>query len=74
MTNDVACDDFVLLDERSTANFLQMSPRSLQQWRQNGSGPKFIKLSPKAVRYRKSDLIIWINSRTRTSTAQGGAA
>lgn len=61
-----------LLKEKSAAEFLQMSERTLQGMRLRGGGPLFIRISHRAVRYRRKDLLEWINSKIRTSTSDMG--
>lgn len=39
------------------------------QLRYAGTGPKFVKITGKQVRYRWSDIEAWLEERTRTSTA-----
>ena len=38
------------------AEFLCLSPRTLKNWRSKGTGPQFIKMTPKAVRYSRAAL------------------
>ena len=38
------------------AEFLCLSPKTLKNWRSKGTGPQFIKLTPKAVRYSRASL------------------
>jgi hypothetical protein len=45
-----------LLDERQAAAVLHVSVRVLQDWRIQNSGPKYIKINGKTVRYRLCDL------------------
>ena len=59
-----------LIDEKGAADFLGVSPRTLQLWRQRGGGPQFIRLSIRCVRYRRSDLRDWADARVANSTAQ----
>jgi predicted DNA-binding transcriptional regulator AlpA len=53
----------VFLTEKQAARLLSMSHRTLQAWRRIGGGPSFIKLG-RAVRYRRRDLIAWIDANT----------
>ncbi len=62
-----------LLTENQVADYLNLSPRSLQAWRYRGGGPPFIAISRRAVRYRKDDLDQWVSSLVRTSTSDPGA-
>jgi len=59
-----------LLTEKQAARYLGFSPRALQNWRLRGGGPLFVKISNRAVRYRLSDLIQWVERRVRTNTTQ----
>ena len=59
----------VLLTEAEAAEFLQVSPRTLQGWRYNGGGPRFVRISRRIIRYRRQDLLDWIEKRTVASTS-----
>ncbi|MFX0546121.1 helix-turn-helix transcriptional regulator [Roseovarius sp. S1116L3] len=48
-----------LLTTKEAAILLRLSPQTLEKWRTQGRGPKFVKLESKAVRYRYGDLISW---------------
>lgn len=43
------------------ARELRYSPKTVENWRFEGRGPKFIKLPTGTVRYRRSDVDAWIN-------------
>lgn len=43
---------------------------SLAQLRFKGIGPKFYKPTPRVVLYREDDVIAWVESSARTSTAE----
>jgi hypothetical protein len=45
-----------LLRPVQAAMLLNVTPRCLQDWRLKGAGPRFIRMSPKLVQYRRSDL------------------
>ena len=57
-----------LVDEKTAADFLGLSVRTLQGFRQNGRSPPFIRVSGKAIRYRRLDLWQWAEDRLATST------
>ncbi len=58
-----------LLSESEAAPILDVEPGTLSVWRSTGRyGLPFIKIGRK-VRYRRSDLIAWMESRTRDSGA-----
>lgn len=61
-----------LLKEADTAQFLKMSVRTLQGMRIRGGGPKLIRISHRAVRYRRCDLLEWVESKLRRSTSDMG--
>ncbi len=54
-----------LLDEKAAADLLDVSPGTLSIWRSTGRyNLRFLKIGRK-VRYRRSDLLAWLESRTR---------
>ncbi|MGE0827432.1 MAG: helix-turn-helix transcriptional regulator [Candidatus Binatia bacterium] len=65
----ISADPDALLLENQAAAFLGFSPRALQSWRQRGGGPAFVRVSARAIRYRKKDLIAWAESKLQTNTA-----
>jgi predicted DNA-binding transcriptional regulator AlpA len=53
-----------LLDQRQAATRLGLpSARTLEAWRRRGYGPPFLRLSPRLVRYRASDIEQWLAAR-----------
>lgn len=56
-------DPDALLMEVHAAKLLNLSVRTLQAWRLRGDGPAFVRAG-RAIRYRRSDLIAWINENT----------
>ena len=58
-----------LLTEKQAAAFMKFTQRFLQARRSRGGGPTYIRVSSKAVRYWKRDLITWAKERRQTSTA-----
>lgn len=61
-----------LLNEAQAANYLNVSVRTLQQWRMSGRGPLFTKLS-RAVRYRVADLEAYVAGGVARSTTEADA-
>lgn len=47
-----------------------MTKGHLAQLRYTGKGPKFYKPTQRTVLYRKSDILEWLESSARTSTAE----
>jgi hypothetical protein len=54
---------YALVDEAAAAAILGVPPRTLQSWRLEGRSPPFARISSRVIRYRRSDLIEWINAR-----------
>jgi excisionase family DNA binding protein len=50
-----------LVTEVQAAKFLNISIRTLQAWRIKLAGPRFVRVG-RAIRYRRSDLIAWIEA------------
>jgi predicted DNA-binding transcriptional regulator AlpA len=61
-----------LLTEADAAAYLSLTRRALQAWRYQGRGPRYVKISARAVRYRPEDLESWIETRLRSSTSDPG--
>jgi len=61
-----------LLTTRQAADYLNFDRRTLEGWRLRGGGPRFVRISARSVRYRRSDLIRWVRERLRTSTSDPG--
>ena len=51
-----------LISEKEAAAFLSYSVRALQNWRCRGGGPEFIRVSIRSIRYRRRELIAWVES------------
>lgn len=66
MSNTIAK---TLLDEEEAAEFLDVAPGTLSVWRSTGRyALPFVKVG-RRVKYRRSDLLAWLESRTRHSGA-----
>jgi excisionase family DNA binding protein len=59
-------DHDALLSEMQAARVLNLSSRTLQAWRSKGVGPPFVRAG-RAVRYRRSDILSWVESRVVVS-------
>lgn len=62
-----------LLSTREAARFLTARPNTLEIWRIQGHGPRFVKIG-RMVRYRLSDLEAFVEAGIRQSTSEGGHA
>jgi hypothetical protein len=56
-------DPDALLTECAVSGILNLSIRTLQSWRLRRAGPPFVQAG-RAVRYRRRDLIKWIEANT----------
>jgi hypothetical protein len=63
MSQNFPQDPDTLLREQDAADLLNLSVRTLQSWRIRMVGPPFIQVG-RAVRYRRRDLIAWIDANT----------
>ena len=63
-----------LLFTAEAAFLAGLEPRTLEAKRLRGGGPPFVRISTRAVRYRRADLKAWIESRIVTSTSDPGRA
>ncbi len=59
-----------LISEQEAAAFLGFAIKTLQNWRVIGQGPKFIRPSARAIRYRRKDLIAWAERHLVASTSE----
>ena len=58
-----------LLNTRSLADWLGVSELWLELGRARNYGPKFVKLGPRMVRYRRADVLAWLDARANASKA-----
>ena len=58
-----------LMTTDAAAAYLQLSPRTLERLRQEGSGPAYIKVG-RRVLYSVTALTAWLAIRTVTSTSE----
>jgi hypothetical protein len=72
LPNILSNDTDALLKEDDAARLLSLSVRTLQAWRIRLAGPPFVRVG-RAVRYRRRDLIAWIDANTMGSSARRGS-
>ena len=61
-----------LLPTNAVANWLGVSRQFLEIGRNRGYGPKFVRIGPARIRYRRADVLAWLEERTFASTSQYG--
>ncbi|MBL8146432.1 MAG: helix-turn-helix domain-containing protein [Anaerolineae bacterium] len=62
-----------LLTTAQAATYLALSPKTLERFRLDGTGPVYLKAGPgkrARVRYRLADLDAWLATQQFTATAQ----
>ena len=55
-----------LLTPRKVTEMLKVTDEGLRRWRQEGTGPPFVQLGYRTVRYDAADLETWIAERKFT--------
>lgn len=63
-------DADTLLTPSELAEMLGVTERALGQMRFYGKGPRFVKISHKAIRYRRLDVEEWLESRVRQQSSR----
>jgi excisionase family DNA binding protein len=58
-----------LITVEEAADLLRCSVDSLNKWRGKGDGPTFVRVG-RRVKYRRSDLLTYVERASRTSTSQ----
>lgn len=58
------------VDTETVADLLSLSPSYLRQLRVKGGGPRYSRLSARAVRYRVSDALAWASAASARSTSE----
>jgi len=58
-----------LLTQREAADVLRLSQRTLERWRVQGTGPRFVRLNH-SIRYRPEDLDAHVAARVVASTSE----
>ena len=61
-----------LLDTLKVAEYLQLSPSTVRQWRTRGEGPPWIKLPAGGVRYESTALAAWVDSGRKGGASVDG--
>ena len=56
-----------LLSRKQAADFLGISPRTMEKWAVVGGGPNFLKIGKK-VMFSQQDILTWIDSRKYSHT------
>jgi len=52
------------LTDAQLCEWLQVEDRTTFRWRRDGTGPPFLRLGSRQIRYRRSDVERWLTERT----------
>ena len=58
-----------LIGENEAASLLNISPRTLRKYRCTGAGPRYVRISPRCIKYRRDWLEAWANEKVYSSTS-----
>jgi hypothetical protein len=59
-----------LLSTRELSDWIGVSVQWLEIGRSSGYGPTFVRVSPRCIRYRRGDVVIWLRERTHARTSE----
>jgi predicted DNA-binding transcriptional regulator AlpA len=59
-----------IFDTQTLANITGQSESRFEKLRLRGGGPAYLKLG-KSVRYRRADVLQWLNAQVARSTSEG---
>ena len=59
-----------LLTTTQLARVLQLSPRTIEEWRLSGRGPRYARAGGRRVLYRWGDVLAWLEQKTAFSTTE----
>jgi predicted DNA-binding transcriptional regulator AlpA len=63
-----------VFNERQAGRYVGVSAAVLRLWRTQSRGPRFFKAGSKLIRYRRTDLDAWIESRLVSGEQYGPLA
>jgi len=63
MRHDASMDSENTFTPRQAARYLGVSDSALRHWRSRAEGPRYFRAGEKLIRYRRSDLDVWIEAR-----------
>lgn len=62
------------MTEKQTAANLNLSPRTLQRFREQGTGPKYLRLGARRIGYKITDIENWLDSCAHQNAVNERAA
>lgn len=58
-----------VLTPREVALLIRVPEPTLRRWRSAGAGPAYLQLGGHTVRYRRGDVIAWLDAKRRDETS-----
>ena len=58
-----------LLDDRDLAELLKVSVETPADWRKSGLGPAYVRIGPRLIRYKRSDVQAFIEAGHQSAVA-----
>jgi hypothetical protein len=71
---DDSDNDDDLLTTGGVATWLGVSTQWLEIARSKNYGPRYVRVSPRRIMYRRGDVLVWLVARTRGGTTERRAA
>jgi hypothetical protein len=62
------------LTDEQLATMLRVTMRTTLRWRRGGGGPPYVRVGPRRVLYRRTDVLAWATARTFPSLAAEAVA
>ena len=69
----MTANNHILLRPPRAADYIGLSVSTLAKQRLRGGGPKFIRMSPRAIGYLQADLDAWLTDKRCSSTSDYGS-
>lgn len=51
-----------LINQNEVASIIGVAPKTLERWRGNGTGPRFVRVGGRLARYRFSDVMAYVSN------------
>lgn len=61
-------DQTPLASSKAVAEFIDSTPNALAKMRMEGTGPAFIRMGARNIKYRWTDVYAWLDANTHTTT------
>jgi predicted DNA-binding transcriptional regulator AlpA len=62
--------DQELITDSQLCEELNVDPRTTLRWRSDGDGPRYVRVGPRRIAYRRADVDAWLAARTFAHRAE----